>query len=181
MHDENMNIREHKQKQEFAPCASPFFLLGCTWNLDSQWEFFLWVGLGVSTMLYIGCGPLPVAVTARIITFLVGNPYKPLFATVTGKGPHPSYKYIYTAQLANNRYLCAMLWAMLLMVPNSFTWDLWNFKPFEKRDKLNYSLVSWISSISRAFFLLRNNYDYTNTQPFLLLPFRWLPPFRPQR
>ena len=46
-------------------------------------------------MLYIGCGPLPVAVTARIITFLVGNPYKPLFATVTGKGPHSSYKYIY--------------------------------------------------------------------------------------
>ena len=25
------------------------------------------------------------------ITFLVGNPYKPLFATVTGKGPHPTY------------------------------------------------------------------------------------------
>ena len=27
-----------------------------------------------------------------IITFLVGNPYKPLFATVTGKGPHPIYR-----------------------------------------------------------------------------------------
>ena len=26
-----------------------------------------------------------------IITFLVGNPYKPLFATVTGKGPHPRF------------------------------------------------------------------------------------------
>ena len=97
----------------------PVFLLGCTWNLDSQWEFFLWVGLGVSTMLYIGCGPFPVTVTTRIITFLVENPYEPLFATVTGKGPHPSY--IYAAQLAHNRYLCAMLRAMLLMVPNSFT------------------------------------------------------------
>ena len=27
----------------------------------------------------------------RIITFLVGNPYKPSSATVTGKGPHPTY------------------------------------------------------------------------------------------
>ena len=34
--------------------------------------------------------PLP-RVTTRIIIFLVGNPYKPLFATVTGKGPHPMY------------------------------------------------------------------------------------------
>ena len=38
-----------------------------------------------------GCGPLPVTVTTRIITFLVGNPYKPSFATVTGRGPHPRY------------------------------------------------------------------------------------------
>ncbi len=28
--------------------------------------------------------PHPVTVTTRIITFLVGNPYKPSFATVTG-------------------------------------------------------------------------------------------------
>ena len=34
-------------------------------------------------------GPFPVTVTTRINTFLVGNPYKPLF--VTGKGPHPRY------------------------------------------------------------------------------------------
>ena len=30
----------------------------------------------------------------RIITFLVENPYKPLFATVTGKGSHPKYRYM---------------------------------------------------------------------------------------
>ena len=41
--------------------------------------------------IYVGYGPFPVTVTTRIITFLVGNPYKPLFATVTGKGPHPKY------------------------------------------------------------------------------------------
>ena len=39
----------------------------------------------------LGYGPFPVTVITRIITFLVGNPYKPLFATVTGKGPHPRY------------------------------------------------------------------------------------------
>ena len=35
-------------------------------------------------------GPFPVTVANRIITFLVGNPYKPLFVTVTGRGPYPN-------------------------------------------------------------------------------------------
>ena len=30
-------------------------------------------------------------VTTRIITFLVGNPYKPSFATVTGRADNPRY------------------------------------------------------------------------------------------
>ena len=34
--------------------------------------------------------PHPVTVTTRIITFLVGNPHKPSFATVTGWGVDPS-------------------------------------------------------------------------------------------
>ena len=42
--------------------------------------------------LYFGVSPLPVRVTTRIITFLVGNPYKPSFATVTGRGDNPKYK-----------------------------------------------------------------------------------------
>ncbi len=33
--------------------------------------------------------PHPVTVTTRIITFLVGNPYKPSLATVTGWGVDP--------------------------------------------------------------------------------------------
>ena len=41
--------------------------------------------------IYLGCGPLTVTVTTRIITFLVGNPYKPSFTTVTVRGPHPIY------------------------------------------------------------------------------------------
>ncbi len=39
--------------------------------------------------------PHPVTVTTRIIAFLVGNPYKPSFATVTGWGVDPIYHYIY--------------------------------------------------------------------------------------
>ena len=42
-------------------------------------------------MIYFGCGPLPVTVTTRIIAYLVGDSYKPSFATVTGRGPHPRY------------------------------------------------------------------------------------------
>ena len=38
---------------------------------------------------YLGCGPLPATVTTRIATNSVGDPYKPSFATVTERGPHP--------------------------------------------------------------------------------------------
>ena len=40
---------------------------------------------------YLGCGPLTVTVTTRIITFLVGDSYKPSFPTITGKGDNPKY------------------------------------------------------------------------------------------
>ena len=48
-------------------------------------------GLHRQYRLYIGYGPLTVTVTTWIIPFLVGNPYKPSFATVTGWGVDPSY------------------------------------------------------------------------------------------
>ena len=40
-------------------------------------------------LIYLGLSPLPATVTTRIITSLVGNPYKPSFATVTGQGDTP--------------------------------------------------------------------------------------------
>ena len=46
---------------------------------------------GPSGVIYVGLSPLPVTVTTRIITFLVGDPYKPSFATVTGRGNNPKY------------------------------------------------------------------------------------------
>ncbi len=41
--------------------------------------------------LYLGLSPHPVTVATRIITFLVGDPYKPSFPTVTGRGVDPTY------------------------------------------------------------------------------------------
>ena len=46
-------------------------------------------------MVYLGCPPHRMPVTTRIITFLVGDPYKPSFTTVTVRGPHPRYTYLY--------------------------------------------------------------------------------------
>ncbi len=42
-------------------------------------------------VVYFRSTPHPVTVTSRIITFLVGNPYKPSFATVTGWGRSKVY------------------------------------------------------------------------------------------
>ena len=44
-------------------------------------------------MVYLGLSPLPVRVNTRIVIFLVGDSYKPLFATVTGKGDRPRYNF----------------------------------------------------------------------------------------
>ena len=44
---------------------------------------------------WFGLSPLPVTVTTRIITFLVGDPYKPSFATVTGRGDNPIHNKFY--------------------------------------------------------------------------------------
>ena len=38
---------------------------------------------------YVGYCPLPLTVTTRSIIFVIGDSYKPSFATVTGRGHHP--------------------------------------------------------------------------------------------
>ena len=45
--------------------------------------------------IYVGTTPHTVTVTTRIITFLIGNPYKPSFVTVTGWGVDRIYTYVY--------------------------------------------------------------------------------------
>ncbi len=53
----------------------------CRWNwgMHIQWPSHLYI-------VYFRSTPHPATVTTRIITFLVGNLYKPSFATVTGWG-----------------------------------------------------------------------------------------------
>ena len=48
--------------------------------------------------IYIGLFPFPVIVTTRIISCLVGDSYKPSFATITGKGDNPIYIYIISGE-----------------------------------------------------------------------------------
>ena len=55
-------------------------------NSDERYFFY-----PTHFFIYIRSTPHPVTVTTRIITFLVGNPYKPSFATVTGWGVDPTY------------------------------------------------------------------------------------------
>ena len=57
--------------------------LGCTWKWQGPKTYTVPRYLSYSGWL------CPVTVTTRIITFLVGNPYKPSFATVTGWGVDP--------------------------------------------------------------------------------------------
>ncbi len=43
------------------------------------------------TAFYLGFSPCPVTVATRTIMFLVGDPNKPSFATVTGRGDDPNF------------------------------------------------------------------------------------------
>ena len=52
--------------------------------------------------------PHPVTVTTREIPCLVGNPYKPLFATVTGCGVVPKYNLQAQPNQQDKLYHCSM-------------------------------------------------------------------------
>ena len=67
------------------------------------------------TPIYFGLSPLPVTVTTRIITFLVGDPYKPSFATVTVRGDNPTYTMIQC-------WFTGYKWIVELGDPWSSTW-----------------------------------------------------------
>ena len=63
------------------------FLWGCFWKTNCTYTNTTssnWV-----LTIEVGCDPLPVTVTTRIIPFLVRGSYKPSCATVAGRGPQP--------------------------------------------------------------------------------------------
>ena len=96
--------------------------------------------------------PLPVTVTTRIITFLVGDPYKPSFATVTGKGDNPTYS-IYLPSLGTITYpppknvgtfesmifqrLSWDRWVLCFLLP----WRVFHFLPVICRNDRTHKLV----------------------------------------
>ena len=71
------------------------------WKLPTVWRCEIWCilahwnekirNVSILEALYLGCGPFPVTVTTKIITFSVGEACKPSFTTVTGKGPNPTW------------------------------------------------------------------------------------------
>ena len=82
---------------QLDPLYSSFSILWYIWNT-----------------VYIRSTPHPVTVTTRIIAFLVGNPYKPSFATVTGWGVESMYIYIYFLGGA------ALIWSCHPMICRNF-------------------------------------------------------------
>ena len=58
------------------------------------WGFYHFETHPCTQVYDLGVAPLPVTVTTRGIMFLVGDPYKPSFVTVTGRGPHPKYDHV---------------------------------------------------------------------------------------
>ena len=73
---------------------SPLFTGSCTSQVSAQ-DFFhqqyVYIIFTYNYYIYLGCCPLPVTVTTRIVAFLVGDSYKPSFPTVTGRGDNPIY------------------------------------------------------------------------------------------
>ena len=63
-----------------------------THELPRFWDMS-WYGRKLTLGLYIGTTPHPVTVTTRttLLHFLIGNPYKPSFVTVTGWGVDLTY------------------------------------------------------------------------------------------
>ena len=55
--------------------------------------------------IYFGLPPCPETVTTRIIIFLVGDPYEPSFATVTGRGDNPIYTAYFPLQMGGGQMI----------------------------------------------------------------------------
>ena len=78
--------------------------------------------------LSIGLSPLPVTVTTRIITCLVGDPHKPSFATATGRGDNPIYLLQVRIMSLTNLFVEASWKARDIANPSFF----WVHKPRDK-------------------------------------------------
>ena len=71
----------------------PPFVGECFWFTFSRHQTEA-ISKYIDILIYLRSTPHPVTVTTRIITFLVGDPYKPPFVTVTGWGVDLRYSHI---------------------------------------------------------------------------------------
>ncbi len=89
--------------------------------------------------------PHPVTVTTRIIAFLVGNPYKPSFATVTGWGVDPSHPTF--SRNPYNGYINSYYWVdefYPLLYRNNGSLDPGTCRSLGFRGSLNW-LSQWLT------------------------------------
>ena len=114
---------------------------------------FILLRLFIEMYIYIGCGPLTVTMTTGIITFLIGNPYKPSFTTVTGRGPHSMYTCICIFidviwHLSYDIYSCNLG----IIIKRFSKWvESWNGSPYWR-----VAIMSHWATIAALF-----NYDMT--------------------
>ncbi len=96
--------------------------------------------------LYIGLSPLPVRVTTRIVTFLVGNPYKPSFPLLLGGG---------TTQLVHLNHLNLELCLFCFLwrdVDSAFKTRTPSIREYR------YSCISCLCGATRRHFLHQETY-----------------------
>ena len=82
----------------------------------------------VSTIPWV-VPPTRIPVTTRIITFLVGNPYKASFATITGRGDNPNNTTILYNIILQPGYLNQLSHQLLLWFGALESWDLGSIQP----------------------------------------------------
>ena len=105
--------------------------------------------------IYFGLSPLPVRVTTRIVTFLVGNPYKPSFPLLLGGGT--------TQDIFNLHFLWEILRvqgilftqasaspAMVNSMKHVEIPTMWRFR--KPKWNLNIMVSNWFISSSRGYF-----------------------------
>ena len=92
-----MNLNSQCQASSTSCCWGDPFL---PWQCRGANSWIVFAHLGTYWVV-----PLPVTVTTKIITFLVGDPYKPSFATVTGRGDNPRYISDYATQLYGDYFI----------------------------------------------------------------------------
>ena len=77
----------------------------------------------LGTNISLRSTPHPLTLTTRIVTFLVGNPYKPSFATVTGWGVDPTYPLLFVT-FESMFFRLSLLGGICFLVPRRQIWLL---------------------------------------------------------